>query len=368
MNLESLVQDLIKAKDKSFFSNFCRTLLLGLSYIYKAGVILRNKAYDSKIFGHYRPPVPMIISIGNIVAGGTGKTPATILVAEEFLKEFKVAVLSRGYRSLVEKEATPVVLSQGKGPMHNPDNVGDEPFLIANQLKDLIVIVGKNRHEASNMAAKLGAKLIILDDGMQHRQLARDLEIVLIDANDPFGGGHFLPRGYLRDEVRSLLRADLIILNHVKSEEHFIQISKLLKQESKAKIVGSVLKPTGIYDLNDQEIDSLEDKKVAIFCAIAKPEKFKKTVLDLKAIVQEEYFISDHYPFDPTELEKFANDCRVKGIEFLVCTEKDKVKLPKNLKLSLPVCFVKTKLEISFGQDEWKKFVKIARSDIIRRM
>lgn len=368
MKFESYIHDVILGKKKGFFSKILKFFLFLFSFIFKGIVHLRNYAYDSGFLSKYRPPVPLIISIGNIVAGGTGKTPATLFVASEFCDDFKIAILSRGYRSPAEKSISPIVLSQGSGPLHPATYSGDEPYLISENFPKAIVIVGKDRHTASNMAARMGAQMILLDDGMQHRHLARDFEIVLIDSRDPFGQGHFLPRGLLRESVNSLSRADFIILNHVKDEEEFLKLKNDISEYSKAFVAGSQMKVTKFSDLSGNEIPSLKDVKIGLFCAIAKPEKFKETILNEEAIILDEYFIGDHLSFDPLKLEEFANNCRAKGAEMIVCTEKDQVKFPKYLKVSLPIIWVKVKLDLVFGEDEWKSFIQKAKKDIIRRI
>lgn len=373
--LKSYIEDLIHERKQGIFASILRPFLLFLSFFFELGVKLRNLAYDKKIFGPYSPQVPLVISIGNITAGGTGKTPAILFTAHEFYDEFKIAVLSRGYCSAVEKEAFPSILSsgEGQGPLYPASHAGDEPYLIAENIPKAIVLVGKNRCEASKMAVRMGAQLILLDDGLQHRKLARDLDIIMLEAHDPFGKGYFLPRGHLRDEVRSLARAHLIILNHVESEEQFLSVKCQMEKFSKAPVVGVQMRTSKILDLSGKELFCLEEKKlmgkkVALFCAIAKPENFKKTVVNEGAEILAEYFISDHLPFDPIDLENFANNCRVKGAELLICTEKDQVKLPKYLKVSLPVVWIKASLYPTYGINEWTAFIESAKRTISRRL
>jgi len=368
MTLETYIVNLIRDKQKGFFHSFLRFILLMMSYCYRVVVRIRNSCFDSGLFSKYYPPVPLVISIGNIVAGGTGKTPATIFIAEEFIEEFKIAILSRGYRSPAEKQSFPTILSEGKGPLYGAAYCGDEPYMIAENLKKAFVIVGKNRHQSSNIAAKFGCQLLLLDDGMQHRQLARDLEVVVMDAEDPFGQGYFLPRGYLRDDLSSLSRAHLIILNHVQNSEHFLEVKTKILEFTKASVIGCQLKITNVYDLKYNEVPSLNNKKVGLFCAIAKPEKFKQTVLGQGAIVLAEFFIADHLEFDLAKLEQFSIDCKQQGIEMLVCTEKDRVKFLGYLDFSVPVVWLKAKLHLTEGISEWNNFVQKAKNDIIRQM
>ena len=238
-NFEKYLLDVIKGEKNGFFPFLLRIFLWVLSWPFKLIVNCRNWMFDQGWVSRYSPPVPVVISVGNIVVGGTGKTPVTLMLAQEFYDDFLVAILSRGYRSQAEKLRVPVIISKGQGPMQPAKFCGDEPYLLAQNLPKVYVIVGKDRHKASNIAAKAGAHLIVLDDGMQHRRLARDFEIVVMDTYDLFGQGYFLPRGLLREDKKSLHRADLIILNHVHDINKFEETKKELAKFSDAPIIGT---------------------------------------------------------------------------------------------------------------------------------
>src|SRR5205809_453379 len=133
--MEKYVQDVISGKKTGIVATCVKFILTLLSFFFRLGVRIRNKAFDSQLLAQYRPPVPLVISVGNIVVGGTGKTPAAIFIAEEFYSEFQVAVLSRGYRSIAEKQSFPIFLSHGECPLHHQTlYCGDEPYLIAKNL------------------------------------------------------------------------------------------------------------------------------------------------------------------------------------------------------------------------------------------
>lgn len=368
MNLELYLVEIIKGKRKGPLASFIKFLLRLLSWLYRIVVGMRNWAFDKGLFKRYHPPVPLVISIGNIVAGGSGKTPVTLLVALEFVKEFQVAVLSRGYRSQVEKDPSPTILSQGKGPLFSAAYCGDEPYLIAEKIPEAIVIVGRNRHKGSNLAARAGANMILLDDGMQHRHLARDLDVVVMDVENPFGHGHFLPRGFLRENVKSISRANMVILNHVENLDQFEQVKALVSKYTTAPIVGTKMQVEALVGFGGPLDLSLFGKKIGVFCGIAQPDKFKETLESLGAEIVDSYVVSDHKPFDQEKLRSFALELEKEGAEFLVCTEKDKVKLPSNFKCALPIVWLQMKLVIVAGQSEWNLFIKKAKADIIRRM
>lgn len=312
-------------------------LLQGLSQFYKAGVCIRNFAYDKELFAATKAPLP-VISVGNIVAGGTGKTPFVRLLAQELLKIGKVAILSRGYRSAIEKSGKVARLDAHS----TPEVFGDEPVFLLRKLEKALVFVGKKRLQSIKEAAAQGAEIIILDDGMQHRKLARDLEIVVMDGQDPFGKGFYLPRGFLRDSPKRLREIDFIVVNFAGNEEQWSAVKTEIKKYSSAPIIGVRLKV-----MNSREI---KGKKVGTFCGIARPHRFVKTVVEEGAKVVESITALDHASFSQKELSLFSERCKEQGADLLVCTEKDAIKFSVPLELSLPVITLKTELKIFSGE------------------
>lgn len=352
----------IRNQQSGVFSRLVKGCLLVLSWGYSFVAAVRNWMFDQGWLRQYSPPVPVVISVGNIVAGGTGKTPAAQMIAQEFYADYRMAFLSRGYRSKVEKLKKPTILSKGSGPLHSAEQCGDEPYLLAQRFPKALVYVGKDRLQASNMAAQDGADLILLDDGMQHRFLARDYDVVILDAQDPFGQGYYLPRGFLRENLTSLARADLIIVNHAGSQERYASILKQVEHYSCAPVVGTAMEVEGIIDFEGALIETLANKKVAAFCGIANPDNFFDTLECLQAEVVLKSYISDHFSFTKDQLEKMCRKAREKGAEMLVCTEKDRVKIPDNLTLSLPLVWLKMRLRLVNGEAAWNDFIgKIKR-------
>lgn len=361
-HLESYFLDVIKGRRRGFFAALLRCCLYVLSWPFQFAVACRNWIFDRGWVCRYYPPVPVVISVGNIVVGGTGKTPATLMIAHEFYQDFPLAVLSRGYRSPVEKLSEPVMLSKGQGPMQSAAFCGDESFLLSQNLPKAFVFVGRDRHKASNMAAKAGAQIILLDDGMQHRRLARDFEVIVMDAGDPFGQGYFLPRGLLREGVKSLSRADLIIINHVADTEAFAAMKSKMQRHSSALVVGTRMEVTDVLDFEGKVISSLNNMKVGIFCGIAHPEYFCKTVSQQGAEIVSHLYAADHVGFAPGVLAAFAKECRDKGAEMILCTEKDKVKLIDIKSMALPIAWMKMRLKVIEGDNEWRTFIDRAKS------
>jgi tetraacyldisaccharide 4'-kinase len=316
MPLETFILDIMEGRRRG------KPVLRALSYLYKSGVRLRNEAYDRGIFEAHNAGIP-VISVGNIVAGGTGKTPLVRLLAEELSKKFSVAILSRGYLSQAEKTGQ-ILLVTPETPV---SYCGDEPYWLAKKLPNVQVWVGSNRVESARLAKENGAEVLLMDDGMQHRQLKRDFEIIVVNGNDPFGKGFFLPRGRLRDFPESLSKADCIIVMDPSPE-----IETRLRHFTKAPLIFAQTKP-GI---------SLEGKKVALFCAIGHPERFLKSVRNAGGEVIASFLKPDHEPFQTEELQKFAAQS---SADILVCTEKDQVKLPADC--SLPIIAFPSQLEIN---------------------
>jgi tetraacyldisaccharide 4'-kinase len=324
-----------------------KDLLAPCSWLFSAGVRIRHFLYDRKIFTQKVAPLP-VISIGNVVAGGAGKTQATLLLAELLSKELRVAVLSRGYKSQAENAQEPLLV---KVDQHTPRMCGDEPWLLASRLQTALIYVNKNRYKSALQAKKMGAQVIVLDDGMQHRKLHRDLEIVVIDGKLPFG--NFLPQGHLREDLQRLKKANLILF----VGEPDVSILQEVALFTNAPQAFAKITPVGIFHLDGSEASPLKDKSVAIFCGIGNPVRFVQNVEELGAHVVATHFSSDHQRMSEKELKRFALLARSRGASVLVCTEKDKVKLSQS-NLPLPILWVRATLEIIRNQEEWAKTVR----------
>jgi tetraacyldisaccharide 4'-kinase len=355
--LEQYYLDVISRKKRGVIPFFLRILLWGSSLIFRGAVFLRNRAYDLGLFSCYTPPLPVVVSIGNIVAGGAGKTPVTLLLAQFFYDQVPIAILSRGYRSEAERLSRPVVLSKGFGPLHPASYGGDEPYLMSKRMPKAYVVVGRSRKEAADIAARLGAKIAFVDDGLQHRHLGRDFEVIVMDATDPWGLGHFLPRGLLREGKSALKRADLIILNHVEEVAEIAKIKRDLARYTSAPIVTTDVEVEGIFDAEKAPI-SQKDARVALFCGIAKPSHFAKTCKKLGLKVIGETVFNDHEQINFQELAHWAEKMKMFGAEALLCTEKDFVKCPAHFALPLPIWWVKVGLRIVEGKEELEQSIE----------
>jgi tetraacyldisaccharide 4'-kinase len=289
-----------------------------LSVLYGAGVRVRNLALKNR--GKRLPG--FVLSIGNITAGGTGKTPAVIMIAR-WAKAlgYRVAVLSRGYGGKIKKGAQ--VVSDGRDILLSPEISGDEPWLIANSLKEVPVVCSPLRYHAGIKAKDLfGTDFFILDDGFQHIHLARDLDIVLADAKNPFGNMHMLPWGPLREPISGFKRADIIVFTRTNGLSPCCDSKQLT---GKPVFTGDHLPDKIIYPCTDEVCDlaSVRGKSAVVFSGIARPESFRKSVSDLGVNILSFRAFGDHYPFNREELIKLEEERKHLHGEMLITTEKD---------------------------------------------
>jgi len=231
MSIETKVLEIIQGKRSAPIS---RAILRVMSHGYRAGAAIHHAAYKY-LLPKTKLSLP-VVSIGNIVAGGTGKTPFTHYLAERLSKECEVAILSRGYKRTGKK----TVLVR---PETDPSECGDEPYLLAQKLPHVKVIVDANRTVSGHLAGVLGAEVVLLDDGMQYRPLKKDFEIAVMHASDLFGTGFYLPRGLLRDSPKRLKSAHLIVLTGVSERGEFEKAEKAIRKYTNAPIVGMDLMP-----------------------------------------------------------------------------------------------------------------------------
>lgn len=350
-SLEKKVISIIKSQKTGIFPLCLKGMLYICSQLYAIAITLRNKAFEKGLLKQYRISTP-VISIGNIVVGGTGKTPLTLLLAEELSQYYSVGILSRGYRSKAEKGRHPLLTD---ATSTRADLFGDESLLLARRLPTLKIFAGKDRVQAAEMAIDRGCQVVILDDGMQHRRLARSFELVIMDAADPFGQSHLLPRGFLREPLSGLKRADLIVINHITTAFAFARLRQKIASYTSAPLIATQMRVKNIRRFPNDTVISCKDKRVALFCGLAEPNHFRKLVKQQGAILVAEQLVADHQLPTEEALTAFAEYSKKLGAEYLICTEKDRVKLTKET--LLPIIWIEAELEIVAGQEQWKDFL-----------
>ncbi|MBU1726552.1 MAG: tetraacyldisaccharide 4'-kinase [Candidatus Omnitrophica bacterium] len=305
-------------KNKNVIAGVLKFLLFLLSVAY--GGIVRILIYVNQ-----KRAVTLnckVISVGNITLGGTGKTSLVEFIAR-FLKQKgkKIAVLSRGYKR--------VMMSQDG----DCRQMGDEPYMLQRNLKDVPVIVDADRVRGAAKAIKdFGADTVILDDGFQQWKIRKDLEIVSIDATCPFGNRNMLPRGILREPLSSLRRADIFVLTKSNLKRDVGGIKSVLnKLNPKALIFESVHEPVGFYEANDLgkglALDSFRGKRVILFSGIGDPDSFENLVRSLEIKVVSHFRFGDHHYYSQEDLNNITKAAQENGAEAVITTEKDAVRL-----------------------------------------
>lgn len=309
------------------------------SWVFRAGVGVRNALYDSGALASERVEGARIVSVGNLTVGGAGKTPAVICLAQLLASTGrKVAILSRGHG----RSSAAEVRVQWNPP--TPLSVsGDEPLLIARRCPEATVLVGANRARLAKRArAEDGAEVIILDDGMQYRRLARDIDIAVVDQSVGFGNGRMLPWGPLREPTHALRRASLLWL---RSGEgcHALADFPAVPVVRTRYFPGALLSP--LFEQKNPTF--LANRAVFAMAGIARPASFLRTLASLDMNVVGSRFFSDHHSFTQGELDHLLREARGLGAEHIVTTEKDQVRLPRGY----PAWTVRLDVEILEGRE-----------------
>jgi tetraacyldisaccharide 4'-kinase len=296
-------------------------LLIPLGMVYGELLRLRAALYRWKVLPSFQTSVP-VISVGNLAVGGTGKTPLVDYLIKFCLASGRrVAVVSRGYGGRKRQEVQ--VVCSGRGPRSGPDQCGDEPYLLARRNPEALVLVSPRRAGAVRRAVEeFGADVVLLDDGFQHLAVKRDLDIVLLDARHPFGNGHVLPAGLMREPKSALKRGDLFILTRCEGD-----------RMPDLSVTGPVLRCRHLlgeeaHELHGEKVllSSLKGKRGAAFAGIAEPERFFKELRARGLQLAAEIPFADHSVYGPDELKRLRTTCA--GADYLITTEKDGVKLP----------------------------------------
>jgi tetraacyldisaccharide 4'-kinase len=321
------------------------SVLYGFSLLFQGVCFIRHFLYDYGVLSSVHAKC-LVVSVGNIAVGGTGKTPfVQKLVQELSFDPGKIAIVSRGYRSKLEKGGGERI-SSGSGPIQPVHLAGDEAFMLSKNTK-ASVWVGKKRFISIERACMQGSSLIILEDGFQHRKVARDFEIVLLDAKDLWGKGYFLPRGLLRDFPSRLKKADWIAVTRIGKEEDKEKIIQSIRRYTNAPVMG--FSPS--YQLDE----AVKKKKVGAFCGIANPSFFYEALRGLGVFVVDTLTSIDHKLPSQAEIEQFALSCKAQGAEALVCTEKDFVKITKLQVSSLPIFALKMDFVCVWNENVWQE-------------
>lgn len=331
-----------------------------MSWLYGIGVRIRMAALRKK--GRRLPG--FTVSIGNITAGGTGKTPFVIMLAGWAGRQgYNAAVISRGYGGKYRGDSA--VVTDGANLLLSPDISGDEPWLMANRLKGIPVIVSRKRHDGGIKAYKsFGSNFFILDDGFQHILLKRDMDIVLADAKSPFGNGHLLPWGPLREPLSGLNRADAFVFTRsagpapVFLSGHAGDKPRFTGDHAADKIVT-------LPEQKEYDASFISGKRVLAFTGIGRPDSFRETLAGLGADIVSFIAFGDHYPFNESDLRDIKKECNLTGADLIITTEKDRARIGEKASIMGPFAFLTVNFVIRPDGDEFFRLIKEKADEVL---
>jgi tetraacyldisaccharide 4'-kinase len=319
--------------------------LAPVSALYGAILEARARLYGSGRLASSRVACP-VLSVGNLTFGGTGKTPFVEFLARRFRFEGKrPAILSRGYR---RRSAGVVVVSRGEGPLVGPDEGGDEPVAMARRLPGVPVVVAERRADGARTAIELGADLLLLDDGYQHLALARDVNLLLVDAADPFGGGQLPPAGRLREPLSAITRADAVVFTRVNRGDPTPEARETIARwNPQAPVFTARLRSAGLWDESGSPValSRLAARRFVAVCGVANPAGFAGSLAELELRPEELFAFPDHHRYGRRDLERIRRAADRTGSAWILTTEKDAVKIEG--KTLLPVVTLRLDVEVA---------------------
>jgi tetraacyldisaccharide 4'-kinase len=375
-NVETFLLGVILEERPGTRAALVRVALYACSRAFELAVKARRFLYNARIMRDSTLGV-QVIAIGNLTVGGTGKTP----VVEKFARELRdqgrnVAILSRGYRSkptplhvrllnklfLRDDTTPPRVVSDGKSLLLDSEMAGDEPYMLASNLRDVVVLVDKDRVKSGRYAVeKFGCDILLLDDGFQYWKLrGRRQDIVLIDRQQPFGNGQLLPRGTLREPPSHLARANVIFIT--KSDGNTDELRRKIAQvNSAASIVECIHHPLYFEDVftgHRVGLELIKGRKVASISGIAQPKSFEQSLVELGAELVYARPFADHHRFTQEEVIRVINRSKKRQAEAIITTQKDAVRFPKIDRRDLPIYFMRVEIKILSGAKDFQDCVR----------
>jgi tetraacyldisaccharide 4'-kinase len=371
---EQFAIDVIMGRREGTLAAVFGAFLQVCSYLFSGIVQLRLWLYRHRILRD-QPLGCLVVVVGNLTVGGTGKTP----VVEMFAKALrdrgrKVAILSRGYKSKAPplwrkwwfwlnhtEEPPPRIVSDGEKVFLDSELAGDEPFMLARNLPGVVVLVDKNRVKAGAYAIKeFGCDTLVLDDGFQYLPLKGRLNLLLVDKTNPFGNGFLLPRGILREPVKHLQRASYVFLTKSKGVRDVELETLIQKFNPTAEIIECAHRPQYLQRLDTGErlpLTALAGRKIGALSGIAAPESFEAFLRETGAkLIYTRRFL-DHYRFTHEDLVGVFGDAGDAGVEIMVTTEKDAVRIAASEKFPMPCYYLRLEIEILRGAADFQEAV-----------
>ncbi len=374
--IEQLAIDVIMERRGGKRAALLRAILYEASRIWRKIVETRLFLYRSYLLRQHLLGCP-VISIGNLTMGGTGKTPIVEKLARELTEHGRhVAVLSRGYKSVPkplfkrllarlkqhQDFFAPRVVSDGGALLLDSKTAGDEPFMLAKNLKKVAVLVDRDRVKSGLYAIEhLGSDLLLLDDGFQYLKLRHRFDIVLIDREAPFGNEFLIPRGTLREPPEHLRRATHIIITKCNGSDLSLLHERIKKFNRTAEVIECAHRPVELCNMITGEklpLSHLKDLKIGVLSGIASPESFEQGLRKLGADLALTQSYTDHHRYSRQEIERFLSRCRRRGLTIAITTEKDAVRIPRLSNIEIPIYYLRIEIEILKGKEIWDRMVK----------
>src|SRR5437588_2389746 len=375
-NLETFLLEVILEERRGGWATVVRALLYASSKLFQVAIKTRRFLYNVRILRDSTLGV-QVIAIGNLTVGGTGKTP----VVEKFARELRdqgrnVAILSRGYRSkpapfhqvlinkiLLRDDTTPPrVVSDGKSLVLDSEMAGDEPYMLASNLKDVVVLVDKDRVKSGRYAIeKFGCDTLLLDDGFQYWKLrGRRQDIVLVDRQQPFGTEQLFPRGTLREPPSHLARANTIFITKSDGQTEALR-RRIAQFNPGAGIIECIHNPLYLEDVFTGQragLEMLKGRKLGSVSGIAQPESFEGSLVSLGGELVYTKRFADHHRFSQQEIINAINRGKKRQAEMIITTQKDAVRFPKIDRRDLPIYFMRVEIKILSGAEDFRDCVR----------
>ncbi len=350
-----------KREDSSVSSAAFRWVTAGLAILYGLGARTRRLAYSREWVTVKRLPAP-VVSIGNLTVGGTGKTPLVASLARHLQGQGKkVAILSRGYRG---KRQEVTCISDGSRIYFKPPEVGEEAYWLARSLPGAAVYTAPSRYEAGMAAWRdLPPDVFLLDDGFQHFQLRRDLDMVLLDAEAPIDNGCVLPRGRLREQVSVLAAAHVLILTRFEADRHQAQQEWVKSRFPDKIILTAAITPAGVRrfpGLREHPLEDLRGLPLLAFAGLAQPRVFARTLEDLGVDLKAFRTFPDHYDYNDGDLTSLVQEAAPLKASALVTTSKDFARLGERWDRELPLWVLEVEARVDWAVLEpvWQRIFK----------
>lgn len=345
------IKKLISGEKNGFWAVILRLFFRFIAAGYSVVVRLRNFLYSAGLLKTHRAKA-VVISIGNITTGGTGKTPLVIWLCRQIISDYKCAILTRGYKLRTQEDKNT--------REQKIDDLTDEPAIFTESCPEVKVIVNPDRVAGAEEAAiKFGTKVLIMDDGFQHRRLARDLDIVAIDATEPFGYGRMLPAGLLREPVSSLKRAAAVVITRCDQ----IAENALSELEEKLRLINpdlvlarSIHAPVSVKSIDNKEIsiEELKGKKIFAFCGIGNPESFINTIKSTGAELVGSKIFNDHHHYTEDCMTEIFEQAERLRADLILTTQKDqnKIVLPASKKKKVSLAYIGIEIKFLSGREK----------------